>query len=105
MATKYVDPISGSNSNNGNSLATAYQTLAFAGVSPQTSAGDIIVIKNGTYTSISDLYTYPTGRFYQAQTTGSVIIDAANSNTNITANSGSGTTTLYGLTFRNFAPN
>lgn len=78
MATKYVDPTSGSNSNNGNSMATAYLTLAFAGASPQTSAGDTIIVKNGTYTGATAilLCTFPSGRITTAETVGGVIVNA-----------------------------
>lgn len=82
MATKYVDPISGSNSNNGNSMASAYLTLAYAGASPQTVAGDTIIVKDGTYTGATAnlLCSIPAGRIVTAQTVLGVKVNAGGGN-------------------------
>lgn len=54
MASKYVDLASGSDSNNGDSWATAYLTVAYA--ETNTSSGDTIFVKG---TPASPFTTYP----------------------------------------------
>jgi len=66
MATKWVNFSTGSNSNNGNTKALAYLTLAYA--QTQTSTNDTIIIVDGTYTSITDTYSWPEGRIYMSET-------------------------------------
>ena len=51
FATNYYVSPSGSNTNNGLTISTAFQTLNYA--SGQTSAGDTVFVLNGTYTNLS----------------------------------------------------
>src|SRR5574344_1546821 len=47
--TNYVDAVNGSDSNNGQSWATAYKTLAYACHETKTADGDTIMVAPGVY--------------------------------------------------------
>ena len=97
MSTYYVDPTSGDNGNGGSSFADAWATIAYA-ISNSTT-GDTIYIKNGTYTwsSIDD---FSAGRIFRAETDGSVIFDNAGSSISFTVGASSVDAEVRGIVFQ-----